>query len=113
MNIVFANHSNKTQNDKLLSQADRNDTWLHVKDYRSSHLIIKSDGKEIPEKVIEICAEICAYYSQGGKGEKLQVDYTKRRYVKKQGGASLGGVTYENQTSILVIPNSHEELKIK
>ncbi len=104
---------NNLQNDKLLSLADKNDIWLHVKDYRSSHLIIRADGKEIPEKIIEICAEICAYYSQGGKCDKLQVDYTKRRYVKKQGGKNLGGVTYENQSSILVIPNAHEELKAK
>ena len=104
---------NNIQNDKLLSLADRNDLWLHVKDYHSSHLIIRSNGEEIPENVIKICAEICAFYSQGGKLDKLQVDYTKRRYVKKRGGKNLGGVTYENQSSIMVIPNAHDELKIK
>ena len=103
---------NNLQNDKLLTLADKNDYWFHVKNYHSSHLIISTGGKEIPENAIKICAEICAYYSQGGKQEKLQVDYAKRRYVKKQGGKNLGAVTYENYKTITVIPNAHKELEI-
>lgn len=104
---------NNLQNDKLLSLADKNDTWFHVKNYHSSHLIISASGNEIPLSVIKTCAEICAYYSQGGKEDKLQVDYAKRRYVKKQGGKNLGAVTYENYKTITVIPNAHKELEIK
>ncbi len=103
---------NNLQNDKLLTLADKNDCWFHVKNYHSSHLIVNTGGNEIPENVIKICAEICAYYSQGGKQDKLQVDYAKRRYVKKQGGKNLGAVTYENYKTITVIPNAHKELEI-
>ena len=104
---------NNIQNDKLLSFADKNDLWLHVKNYHSSHVIICENGNKIPDNVIKIASEICAYYSQGSSGNKLNVDYTKRRYVKKQGGQSLGAVTYENYSTIIVDPNEHEDFKIK
>lgn len=103
---------NNIQNDKLLSYADKNDLWLHVKNYHSSHVIICEEGGKIPENVIKIASEICAYYSQGSNGTKLNVDYTKRRYVKKQGGSSFGAVTYENYSTIIVDPNEHIEFKI-
>ena len=67
----------------------------------------------MPIKVIQTFAEICAYYSQGKDSDKIEVDYTKRRYVKKLGGKNLGGVTYENYSSIIVTPNPHVELEIK
>ena len=101
------------QNDKLLSLADKGDIWLHVKNYHSSHLIISSQENDVPIEVIKTFAEICAYYSQGKNSDKLEVDYTKRRYVKKLGGKNLGGVTYENYMTILVAPNPHTELEIK
>ncbi len=101
---------NNIQNDKLLSFADKNDLWLHVKSYHSSHVIIREEGRAIPESVIKISAEICAHFSQAENGEKICVDYTKRRYVKKQGGSSLGAVTYENYSTIIVNPNKHEQL---
>ena len=104
---------NNVQNDKLLSLANKGDIWLHVKNYHSSHLIISSQENDVPIEVIKTFAEICAYYSQGKNSDKLEVDYTKRRYVKKLGGKNLGGVTYENYMTILVAPNPHTELEIK
>ena len=104
---------NNLQNDKLLSLADKTDIWLHVKNYHSSHLIISTQGKDVSIEVIKTFAEICAYYSQGKDSDKIEVDYTKRRYVKKLGGKNLGGVTYENYSTIIVSPNPHVELEIK
>ena len=33
------------------------------------------------------------------------VDYTKRKYVKKPGGAKPGFVTYTNQQTLYVVPD--------
>ncbi len=104
---------NNLQNDKLLSLANKNDLWFHVKDYHSSHVIAKTNGNDYPLSLIKTCAEICAYYSEGGKGEKLNVDYTERRFVKKQGGKNLGAVYYTDYKTVTVFANSHDELIIK
>ena len=84
--------------------------WLHAKDYHSSHLIIFADGKDISQKTIEICAQICAYYSKGRDGGKTEIVYTKRKNVKKPSHAKLGFVTYDDFKSILVNPDKHLQL---
>ena len=94
-----------------MSLADRSDIWFHVKNYHSSHLILKAGGKTIPSNVLKACAEICAHYSQAKGGVKVEVDYTLRKFVKKQGGNRLGGVYYTDQQTIVVTPDKHEELK--
>ncbi len=105
---------NNIQNDALTFSADKNDLWLHCKDYHSSHVIIKSKNDIVPDKVIEISASICAYYSVAKSGDKIPVDYTLKKYVKKQPKTKLGSVIYTDYKTILVTPNAYEEyLKTK
>ncbi len=99
---------NNVQNDKLLSISDRNNLWFHVKNYHSCHVIVKSSDK-INNDLIKTVAEICAFYSEASSGVKVEVDYTFRKFVKKQGGKNLGAVYYTDQQSILVTPNKHVE----
>ncbi len=99
---------NNVQNDKLLSLSDRNDLWFHVKNYHSCHVIVKASDK-INSDLIKTVAEICAFYSEASSGVKVEVDYTLRKFVKKQGGKNLGAVYYTDQQSILVTPNKHTE----
>ena len=104
---------NNLQNEALLEQANRNDLWLHVKDYHSSHVIIKSEGKEVPNEVILVASEICAYNSEAKSGSKIAVDITKRKFVKKQPLSRPGAVFYTDFTTVLVNPNEHLELLFK
>ena len=100
---------NNTENDKLTFTAKPDDLWLHAKDYHSSHLIITAEGKAIPEKVILIAAEICAYYSKGRDGGKTEISYTEKRFVKKPPKSKPGFVTYDNFKSVTVEPLKHAE----
>ena len=101
---------NNAENDKLTFSAKGLDVWLHVKDYHSSHLIVESNGKEVPNDVIKISAEICAYYSKCRNGGKTEVVYTLKKHVKKPSKSKLGFCTYENFKSLTIIPNKHPEL---
>ena len=100
---------NNIENDKLTSSARSNDIWLHAKDYHSSHAILEDNGKTVPDSVIKVCAEICAYYSKGREGGKTEIVYTAKKNVKKPKGAKPGFVKYDNYASIMVEPNSHDE----
>ena len=106
--IVRAGRNNM-ENDKLTFSAKSDDLWLHAKDYHSTHVIINANKNEIPEKVILIASEICAYYSKGRESGKVEVVNTKRKYVKKPNGANLGFCTYTDFKSIIVKPNAHTE----
>ena len=100
---------NNTENDRLTHEARANDLWLHAKDYHSSHVVIESLNKSVPEDVIVVAAEICAYYSKGRESGKAEISYTEKKNVKKPSGAKLGFVTYENYKSMSVKPEKHTE----
>ncbi len=98
---------NNLQNTKLTSSAERNDVWLHTKDYHSSHVIIKTNGKSVPDDILLYAAEICAFYSKARSSDKVPVDYTLKKFVKRPQGLPLGMVYYTDQKTILVTPNNH------
>ncbi len=103
---------NNVQNERLLGRAFYKDLWLHTKNIHSSHVIIETKGEEIPNDVIEIAAEICAYYSQANGGGKVPVDYTYKKFVKKPPKSNTGTVIYTDYKTCFVEPNAHEEYKI-
>lgn len=98
---------NNKQNDQLtLKQANNNDMWLHTKDIHGSHVIIQSDGGEIPERTIVEAASLAAYHSKARESSKVPVDYTRVRFVKKPSGAKPGMVIYVNNKTVFVEPKS-------
>lgn len=101
---------NNVENDELTFSAKGGDLWLHAKDYHSSHAIIETENREPPQKVLLTAAEICAYYSKGRDGGKVEIVYTKKKYVKKPPKSRLGFCTYSEFKSLVVKPCAHTEL---
>ena len=97
---------NNLQNDRLLREASPNDIWLHTQKYHSSHVIIRADGGQVRDEVLLYAAQICAYYSDGRGGDKIPVDYCKRKFVKKPSKSKAGFVTYTDYKTILVTPKA-------
>ncbi len=100
---------NNLENDKLTFSAKPKDIWLHAKDYHSSHVIIETLGKSVPEDVIKTSAEICGYYSKARNGGKVEIAYTEKKNVKKNVGGKFGSCHYENYQTIMVEPKKHAE----
>ena len=100
---------NNLQNDTLtLGQAAKTDLWLHTKNIPGSHVIVFTEGCELPEATIMQAATIAAYNSKARNSSKVPVDYAPVKNVKKPRGAKPGMVIYENHRTILVDPD--EEL---
>lgn len=100
---------NNSENDKLTFTSQADDVWVHAKDYHSSHVIIVSAGKVVPERIIKIAAEICAYYSKGREGGKTEIVYALKKHVKKPPKSKPGFCTYDNFKSMVVNPEKHAE----
>ena len=79
---------NSKENQKLLEIAKANDLWMHIRDVRSSHVIIKTDKQNLPESIIKAAAKLCVDFSVKNAGD-YEVDYTKRKFVKVQEGSSV------------------------
>ncbi len=107
---------NNIQNDQLtLKQASKTDMWLHTQKIPGSHVIIVTDGKQVPNKTIEEAAIISATHSKASKSAKVPVDYTLIRHVKKPSGAKPGMVIYDNFQTAIVDPDKEllEELAVR
>lgn len=100
---------NNKQNDELtLKTSNPNDLWFHVKDAPGSHVILRisQKGCEITNKAVTEAAIYAARHSSLKTSSKVEVDYTRVKYVKKPGGAKPGRVIYTNQKTIVVSPNA-------
>ncbi|MDE7439506.1 MAG: NFACT family protein [Clostridia bacterium] len=104
---------NNIQNERLTKSLAPDDLWLHTQKYHSSHVAVISEGRKIPDSVIKVAAEICAYYSDGREGSKIPVDYTLKKYVKKPPASNTGFVIYTDYSTALAEPDKHIELTEK
>ena len=100
---------NNIQNDRLLRLASPEDIWLHTQKYHSSHAIIVTEGRQVRDETLLFAAQLCAYYSDGRDGDKIPVDYCKRKFVKKPNKSKAGFVVYTDYKTILVKPNRHAD----
>ena len=86
-------------------------TWFHAKQFHGSHVVV--DTNEPNEKIIRICANIAAYYSQGRMSSSVPVDYCLVKDIKKVKGAKPGFVTFKNYKTIYIDPFEDKDLTIK
>lgn len=98
---------NNLQNDQLTFRfASGGDWWFHSKKIPGSHVIVKSRGQEeLPDEDFELAAGAAAYYSQGRGADKVEIDYVKKKEVKKPNGAKPGFVVYYTNYSMVVRPD--------
>ena len=94
---------NNFQNDELTFKfASGNDWWFHAKGTAGSHVILKSEGREIPDRAFEEAGRLAAYYSKNRGNEKAEIDYVEKKHVKKPGGAKPGFVVYYTNYSLVI-----------
>ena len=94
---------NNFQNDQLTFQfANGGDWWFHAKKIPGSHVVVKTEGKDLPDRTFEEAARLAAYYSKGREQEKVEIDYIQKKHVKKPNGAKPGFVVYYTNYSMAV-----------
>lgn len=94
---------NNLQNDRLSFKiANKNDTWLHVKDMPGSHVVIR-DANPSDQTILE-AAQLAAYFSKARNSDNVPVDYLKVKQLHKPNGAKPGFVTFRNQKTLAVTP---------
>lgn len=94
---------NNFQNDDLtFNFAVGNDWWFHAKQAPGSHVIVKTEGKELPDRTFEEAGKLAAYYSSMRGVEKVEIDYVEKKHVKKPKGAKPGFVVYYTNYSLVM-----------
>lgn len=97
---------NNFQNEEVTFKiAKGDDWWFHAKQMTGSHVILKNDGRDIPDNVFEAAANLAAYYSSGRESTHVEVDYVQRKEIKRVPKAAKGFVIYYTNYSIVASPD--------
>lgn len=97
---------NNYQNDELTFKfATGNDWWFHAKGMPGSHVIVKANNEELPDKVFEEAGRLAGFYSKGRFNDKLEIDYLQKKNVKKPNKSAPGFVVYYTNFSLTIHPD--------
>ena len=78
-----------------------------------SHVVVKTEGKELPDRTFEEAGRLAAFYSRGRENDKVEIDYLERKNVKKPNGAAPGFVVYYTNYSLTISPDIENIEKIE
>ena len=97
---------NNFQNDALTFRfAENHDIFMHAKNAPGSHVIIKTEGREIPDRTYEEAGALAAYYSSLRGNPKAEIDYVEKKQVKKPAAGKPGFVVYYTNYSLIAAPD--------
>lgn len=91
---------NNIQNEQLVKNAHPEETWMHVQKAPGSHVIIHAHAPS--QETLSYAANLAAYFSSQRLSSQVPIDFTKKRNVKRPGGAKPGYVIYENHQTLYV-----------
>jgi predicted ribosome quality control (RQC) complex YloA/Tae2 family protein len=97
---------NARSNDRLTSDAHKEDIWLHARGVSGSHVVIRmNNSKDMPpQHIISRAAALAAWNSKARGSSLVPVIVTKRKYVNKPKGALPGAVTIQREQVEMVRP---------
>ena len=93
-------------NHNLLREAAPFDIWLHLRDFPSSHGIIrKNKNYEVSAEELDLAIQFLLKQNFGHKweqyqGQKFEVIVVEKRYVKPIKGDAVGRVNYHSEKTL-------------
>ena len=102
---IYVGKNNYQNEEVSFHIASGNDWWFHAKNMPGSHVIVKTEGKELPDRTFEEAGCLAAFYSSGKLAPKVEIDYTLRRNLKKPPKARPGFVIYYTNYSLMAEPD--------
>ena len=91
---------NNKANDQMLKLCQKNDLWLHAKDFAGSHVIVRKKGVDFPQVVIDFAAQLAAKNSKAKTQQVVPVIATLRKFVSKPKNAAFGEVNVIKESII-------------
>ncbi len=105
--VAHVGRSPKDNDRVTFTVAGPNDLWFHARGIPGAHVVIRtSDGHAPPnDDDILAAAALAAGQSRAAAAGKVEVDFTQRKYVRKQGKGRPGLVWYTDFKTVLVTPH--------
>ncbi len=107
---LYAGKNSASNHELVFRFAQSDDVWFHGRNIPSAHIIIRLEGAEFTDAIIEFAAKVTSYYSKYGSESLIDVDYTYKKYVTKPKNTPAGFVIYKRFKTVTVKPFTKQEI---
>ena len=102
---IYVGRSPRGNADLTFRIARPGDLWFHARATPGAHVVLQFDSpRHATASELQRAAGLAAYHSKARGSEKVSVDYTERKHVRRQQNAPPGLVWYTNARTVLVAP---------
>ena len=99
---------NNYQNETVTFEiATGNDWWFHAKGVPGAHVVVKCSFAnqatewDMPDEIFELAGALAAVNSQNRDMEKVEIDYLRRKNIRRPNNAAPGFVVYYTNYSLV------------
>jgi predicted ribosome quality control (RQC) complex YloA/Tae2 family protein len=104
---LYVGRSPRENAEVTFSIARPDDLWFHARNVPGAHVVLATNDRSVPsDDEIALAASIAAYHSRARASASVDVDYTRRKYVRKQKSAAPGMVWYTDFKTVRVSPRA-------
>jgi len=76
------------------------DYFFHAKKMPGSHVILKTNSKDVPDRTFEEAASLAAFYSKAKNQDKVEVDYLEKKKCQKSQNSAKTRICKSNYTKL-------------
>jgi predicted ribosome quality control (RQC) complex YloA/Tae2 family protein len=107
---IFVGRSPRENAEVTFRIARPDDLWFHARGIPGSHVVLQSPAGAAPnDDDLDCAADWAARHSRARNAPRVEIDYTERKYVRKQRDAPAGMVWYTNARTRVGHPDSAEK----
>ena len=97
---IFVGRSPRENLEVTFRIARPDDLWFHARGIPGSHVVLQPPpGAEPDASDLDCAADYAALHSRARNAPRVEIDFTERKYVRKQRDAAPGLVWYTNARS--------------
>ncbi len=92
---IYVGRSPRENAEVTFTLARPDDLWFHARGIPGSHVVLQPPSGRAPDEAdLDAAADLAATHSKAKNAPRVEIDYTERKYVRKQRGAGPGLVWY-------------------
>jgi predicted ribosome quality control (RQC) complex YloA/Tae2 family protein len=97
---IFVGRSPRENVEVTFRIARPDDLWFHARGIPGSHVVLQPPpGGAADDADLDAAADLAARHSRAAQAPRVEIDFTERKYVRKQRDAAPGLVWYTNARS--------------
>lgn len=94
---IYVGRSPRENAEVTFRIARPDDLWFHARGIPGSHVVLQPPpGGDAPDEDLAAAADLAAAHSKAKHAARVEIDYTERKYVRKQRDGAAGLVWYTN-----------------